>query len=248
MTPERWQHIDKLFHLVLGRPPEERAGFLSEACAGDEAVCAEVEALIKAHEQSGEFLDAPAYEVTSGTLASGSRQQAVGEILGHYKILGTLGIGGMGEVYLAQDTRLGRKIALKLLPYEFTQEPDRMRRFEQEAQAASALSHPNVCVIHEISETKDGRQFIAMEYIEGLTLRQRMAQKRLKLLEALDVATQVAAGLTVAHAAGIVHRDIKPENIMVRRDGYVRVLDFGLAKLTQKEVVVSHPDAKTRLL
>ena len=139
----------------------------------------------------------------------------------------------MGEVYLAQDTRLGRKIALKLLPPEFTIDAQRVQRFEQEARAASALSHPNVCVIHEIGDTQDGRRFITMEYIEGTTLRQQLAHKRLQLIEALDVAAQIAAGLAVAHAAGIVHRDIKPENVMLRDDGLVKVLDFGLAKLTQ---------------
>ena len=141
----------------------------------------------------------------------------------------------MGEVYLAQDTRLGRKIALKLLPPEFTIDAERVQRFEQEARAASALSHPNVCVIHEIGDTEDGRRFITMEYIEGITLRQRMAQKRLTLMEALDVAAQIAAGLAAAHAAGIVHRDIKPENVMLRDDGLVKVLDFGLAKLTRAD-------------
>ena len=193
-----------------------------------------VEALIAAHEQSGEFLDAPAFEVAGSKLTVDRPSPLVNRILGHYKILGTLGVGGMGEVYLAQDTRLGRKIALKLLPPEFTIDAERVQRFEQEARAASALSHPNVCVIHEIGDTEDGRRFITMEYIEGTTLRQQLAQKRLKLMEALDVAAQIAAGLAVAHAAGIVHRDIKPENVMLRDDGLVKVLDFGLAKLTQQ--------------
>jgi eukaryotic-like serine/threonine-protein kinase len=232
MTTQRWQDLDRLFHSALERPPDERARFLAEACGTDEAVRQKVEALVAAHEQSGEFLEAPAYEVAGSTLEL--KSPLVDRILSHYKILDTLGVGGMGEVYLAQDTRLGRKIALKLLPPEFTIDEERVQRFEQEARAASALSHPNVCVIHEIGDTKDGRRFITMEYIEGATLRQRLGQKRLTLFEALDVAAQVAAGLSVAHAAGIVHRDIKPENVMLRHDGLVKVLDFGLAKLTQQ--------------
>ncbi len=136
----------------------------------------------------------------------------------------------MGEVYLAQDGRLGRKVALKLLPPEFTQDEDRVRRFEREARAASALNHPNILTIHEIGET-DGTTFIATEFIEGETLRQRLARRRMKLSELLDIAIQVSSALAAAHEGGIVHRDIKPENIMLRRDGYVKVLDFGLAKL-----------------
>jgi eukaryotic-like serine/threonine-protein kinase len=248
MTPERWQHIDRLFQSALERTPEERAGFLKEACAGDDSVRAEVESLISAHERSGEFLDAPAYEGTTIKLANDLARLAVGQTVGHYKILGTLGAGGMGEVYLAQDTRLGRKIAVKLLPREFTKDVDRLRRFEQEARAASALSHPNVCVIHEISETEDGRQFIAMEHIEGMTVRQRQTHKRMKLDEALDVATQIAAGLAAAHAAGIVHRDIKPENVMLRSDGLVKVLDFGLAKLTERQTTEADTEARMRSL
>ena len=234
MTSQRWQDLDRLFHSALERPPEERAGFLAEACGTDEVMRRKVEALVAAHEQSGEFLDAPAFEVASSKLTLEQPGSLVNRILGHYKILGTLGAGGMGQVYLAQDTRLGRKIALKLLPPEFTIDAKRVQRFEQEARAASALSHPNVCVIHEIGDTEDGRRFITMEYIEGTTLRQQLAQKGLKLMEALDVAAQVASGLAVAHAAGIVHRDIKPENVMLRHDGLVKVLDFGLAKLTQQ--------------
>jgi len=137
----------------------------------------------------------------------------------------------LGEVYLAQDVRLDRKIALKVLTWEFARDEDRVRRFEQEARAASALNHPNVCIIHEVGKTADGRHFMAMEFIDGMTLRRRMAQKRLTLKEVLDVAAQITWALEAAHAAGIIHRDIKPENIMLRRDGYVKVLDFGIAKL-----------------
>jgi serine/threonine protein kinase len=150
-----------------------------------------------------------------------------------YQILAPLGVGGMGEVYLALDTRLGRKVALKLLPEKYTKDPVRLRRFEQEAQAASALNHPNIITIHEIGEV-DGVHFIATEYVEGVTLRKRLTAKRLSIREALDTAIQIANALAAAHTAGIVHRDIKPENVMLRPDGYVKVLDFGLAKLLER--------------
>ena len=147
------------------------------------------------------------------------------------EVLSLLGAGGMGEVWLATELRLGRKVALKLLPSDLTRDPARVLRFEQEARAASALNHPNVCTIHALGETSEGEHYIAMEYVEGETLRRRLARSRLTVTEALDTAIQVAAALGTAHPAGIVHRDIKPENVMLRPDGVVKVLDFGLAKL-----------------
>ena len=158
-----------------------------------------------------------------------------GTKLGRYEIRTKIGEGGMGEVYLAQDTKLGRKIALKILPAHVAAQPDRMKRFVHEAQAASALNHPNIITIHEIDQT-DSINFIATEFIDGETLRGRMRNAPLKLAEVLDVAAQVASALSAAHAAGIVHRDIKPENVMIRRDGIVKVLDFGLAKLTEQSL------------
>src|SRR3989449_5615556 len=155
-----------------------------------------------------------------------------GAKLGRYEIRSKLGEGGMGEVYLAQDTKLDRKVALKILPADLATNHDRMRRFVQEAKAASALNHPNIITIHETEET-DSDLFIATEFIDGFTLRARMQTLPLKLGESLDIAVQIASALSAAHAAGIVHRDIKPENIMLRRDGIVKVLDFGLAKLTE---------------
>src|SRR5499433_930801 len=152
--------------------------------------------------------------------------------IAHYRVLAPLGAGGMGEVYMAEDTKLGRKVALKLLPAEFTRDAGRVRRFEQEARAASALNHPNILTIFEIGEA-NGARYIATEFIDGQTLRDRLNVDRLAPAAALDIATQIAAALAAAHEAGIVHRDIKPENVMLRRDGIVKVLDFGLAKLTE---------------
>src|SRR6266516_4469072 len=156
-----------------------------------------------------------------------------GVTLSHYHIVSEIGAGGMGEVYLAQDTKLDRKVALKILPADLAANHDRMRRFVQEAKAASALNHPNIITIYEIDETGSGH-FIATEFIDGETLRERGRQAPMKLDEVLDIATQIAGALSAAHAAGIIHRDIKPENVMLRRDGIVKVLDFGLAKLTER--------------
>src|SRR2546425_1510474 len=234
ITREQWQRIKALFHSAQECPPAERAGFLNQACGDDDLIRQEVESLLAADETNEDFLGAPAHELMAGVLADEKVEFVAGQEVGPYTILSSLGTGGMGQVYLARDARLGRKVALKLLPFDFARDHGRVRRFEQEARAASALNHPNVCVIHEIGQTDNGRHFIAMEYIEGLTLRARMAQKQMKLLEALDVAAQVAWALEAAHAAGIVHRDIKPENIMLRKDGYVKVLDFGIAKLNER--------------
>ena len=155
----------------------------------------------------------------------------IGKTLSHYQVTEKLGKGGMGEVYLAQDTHLRRKVALKLLPAQFTKDEDRLHRFEQEAYAASALNHPNILTIYEIGRV-DELRFIATEFIDGQTLRQRMAQEKMSLRDMLDITIQIASALAAAHATGIVHRDIKPENIMARSDGLIKVLDFGLAKLT----------------
>ena len=172
-----------------------------------------------------------------------------GKKISHYRILEKLGAGGMGQVYLAEDMKLGRKIAIKILSQEFTTNKDRLHRFEQEACAASALNHPNILTIHEVGE-EDGSHFIATEYIDGKTLRRHMAGSPLEALEILDIAVQAASALEEAHGAGIVHRDIKPDNIMVRRNGYVKVLDFGLAKLTEDATdrTPSDGEASTRVL
>jgi Tol biopolymer transport system component len=238
MTPERWEKVNELFHSALGRAPNLRAAFLNQACGDDVELLKEVESLIRSHEQSTTFIDSPAFEIARDLSEEDQPQLIAGTSAGHYKIVSLLGRGGMGEVYLARDSRLGRQVALKLLPRNLTKDEDRVRRFAQEARAASALNHPNILTIHEIAEV-DGLAFIATEYIEGVTLRQRLAGGRLQVSEALDLAVQVASALSAAHQIGIVHRDIKPENIMLRPDGYVKVLDFGLAKLTEQKPVNS---------
>jgi serine/threonine protein kinase/tetratricopeptide (TPR) repeat protein len=232
MTPERWQRIKELFRAALERAPGARAAFLDAECAGDAEAREEVESLIAAHEREGEFIDAPAARMAAGLLAEGHGGLEAGRRVGSYEIVSTLGEGGMGKVYLAHDTRLGRNVALKLLPASFTCDAERVRRFEQEARAASSLNHPNILTIHEIGSDGEAR-FIATEYVEGETLRERLRRGEMSLAEALDIAVQVAAALAAAHAARVIHRDIKPENLIVRNDGYVKVLDFGLAKLAR---------------
>src|SRR5205085_6434784 len=223
------------------RRTAERSDFLNEGCGDDASLREELEALFTADAENENFLSSPAYEFVAGMLATEMSEFAAGQTVGRYEILGALGAGGMGQLYLACDAQLGRNVALKLIAQEFATDQRRVHRFEQEARAASALNHPNVCVIHEIGITDTGRHFIAMEYIQGLTLRDQLSRGPLKPLEAVRIAAQVAAALGSAHAAGIIHRDIKPENIMLRPDGYVKVVDFGLAKLT--EIIAPRPSS-----
>ncbi len=242
---DRWKQIEHLYHAALERESPARAAFLVEACAGDEGLRRQVASLLAYDGQPASFIESPVLEVAARELADesfiGAPSQPPASApsqVGAYQILSPLGRGGMGEVWLAHDIRLGRKAAVKLLPAEFTTDAERVRRFEQEARAVSALNHPNIVTIYEIGEI-DGRRFIVTEYVEGKTLRQQMAsasQRRLRLTEALKMAAQVAAALQAAHEAGITHRDIKPENVMSRKDGLVKVLDFGLAKLSGAQV------------
>ena len=239
MTPERLQQIENLFHLALAREPAERASFVAQACGDDDSLRRAVESLLAHHERAGTFIESPATIVAADIFEDEKVGSLVGQSIGHYEVLELLGAGGMGEVYLAQDTSLGRRVALKLLPALYTKDEDRLRRFEQEARTASALNHPNIVTIYEIGHT-DATHFIATEYIEGATLRSHLVTTGMKASEALDIAVQVASALAAAHAKGIVHRDIKPENIMVlkgdyslHRENHVKVLDFGIAKLTE---------------
>src|SRR5215475_11601924 len=242
MQRDRWNQIEQLYHAALERGPDAREAFLEEACAGDEELRREVAGLLACDASSDSFIRSPAIEMAARAMAADPlieasnklmRSSIAGSQIGAYQILSPLGRGGMGEVHLALDARLGRKVAVKLLLAEFTTDAERLRRFEQEARAASALNHPNIITVYEIGEI-EGRRFIVTEYVEGETLRRRMAgapQRRIRLREALEIAAQVATALQAAHEAGITHRDIKPENVMSRKDGLVKALDFGLAKL-----------------
>lgn len=238
MKAERWKQIDGIFQAALDRAGAERAAFLDQACAADPSLRDEVEALISSHEKAGSFIEAPVFQAAAELVADDEAGSLIGKELGSYKIVAVLGVGGMGEVYLAQDRRLGRRVALKLLPAFYTRDPDRLRRFEMEARSASALNHPNILTIFDVGDI-DGVHFIATEYVEGETLRSAMRRARISLAEVLDACAQASSALAAAHAAGIVHRDIKPENIMLRPDRYVKVLDFGLAKLTESQTPAS---------
>src|SRR5438093_4160969 len=236
MTPERWQQLKQIFQSALERNPAERSAFLNQACADDPPLRNEVELLIPAHDQAGDSIEAMAAEAATEMLDDDQAGSIVGKQISHYQVVSRIGRGGMGEVFLAHDTSLGRKVALKLLRSDFTRNEERLRRFQQEARAASALNHPNILTIHEIGQ--DGSlHFMATEYVEGETLRQRLSRARITVGQTLDVAVQVASALAAAHQAGIIHRDIKPENIMVRSNGNVKVLDFGLAKLTEPKTI-----------
>src|ERR1041384_7955845 len=208
----------------------------------DAALRERVDSLLSSDEQGWDLLEKPAFEAAADLLAEDQPELSEGEQIGHYKVVSLLGVGGMGHVYLAEDAKLGRKVALKLLPTSYTRDGSRLRRFQQEARSASALNHPNILTIHELGEV-GGRQFIATEFVEGETLREHLRRGPLNLPETLDIAIQIAGALAAAHKAGIVHRDIKPENIMLRHDGYIKVLDFGLAKLTEQHEPTSEAHA-----
>ena len=246
ITHDSWQRIKEIFHSAQGlKPGPERSDFLDQACDDDQSIREEVETLLAAHDSNDTFLDVPAYEFAAGLLPGEESEFSAGQQIGRYTILCPLASGGMGHIYLAEDAELHRKIALKLISPQFADDTRRVHRFEQEARAASALNHPNICVIHEIGVTENGRHFIAMEYIQGITLREQLSRGALSIRKALNIGIQVATALATAHASRIVHRDIKPENIMLRPDGYVKVLDFGLAKLT--EIIPGLPDVSTNV-
>lgn len=248
---DRQQQLKELYNAALERVAGERPSFLAEACAGDEDLRRELESLLGYQARAEGFIETPLPQLVTELFAADLAASLLGRRIERYQVLGRIGAGGMGEVYLAEDTGLGRKVALKLLPGKFTSDPSRVRRFGREARAASALNHPNIITIHEIGQASTelgGFHFIATEFIEGETLRARIARGGLDLPVALDVAAQIAAALTAAHEAGIVHRDIKPENVMLRRDGFVKVLDFGLAKLIEPQPEVDSGAAtKARL-
>jgi eukaryotic-like serine/threonine-protein kinase len=244
MTPERWHQVKEIFNSALKYDPKERSSFLSEACSDDSALRSEVESLIASHEKSGSFIDEPAYRAAVESFVNEKSELKPGQHIGSYEVISFISRGGMGEVYLAEDQRLSRKVALKLLPAAFTRDSERLRRFEQEARAASALNHPNIITIYEIQQAAS-THVIATEFVEGETLRERLSHTPLTLAESLNIAIQVSDALSAAHKAGIIHRDIKPENIMLRPDGYVKILDFGLAKLSEQTPATVAAEAPT---
>ena len=247
MTPARFQTIEEIFLAALEQEPDQLSAFLDNACEGDAVLRREVEALLASDQRAGRFIETSSVGLATKVIQNQQGDSLVGRTIGHYKISESIGTGGMGEVYLATDITAGRKAALKLLPMRFTGDVERLKRFQQEARAVVALNHPNILTVYEVGEDHS-TQYIASELIEGETLRQRLARGRMELGEAVDVAIQVASALAAAHQAGIVHRDIKPENIMLRPDGYLKVLDFGIAKLAEEELPATMPRDEALLL
>jgi serine/threonine-protein kinase len=244
MEPELWQRIIDLFNEAIMRGPKERIAFLARVCEGDRELRKQVERLLKSRGKSGDFLEFPAFAVAPELLTNQRIGALVGQSIGHYRVESLLGVGGMGEVYLARDERLGRKLALKFLPESLTANEAQLSRLEHEARTASALNHPNILTVYEIGV--DGSQhFIATEFIEGETLRTALTRGKLELREALNIAIQVGSALAAAHNGGVLHRDVKPENIMLRPDGYAKVLDFGIAKLIEQRPASHKHDVGT---
>ena len=229
MKSKRWSQIETVFHATKANKRGDRKDFLDRACGKDLWLRAEVESLLSAADDSESFLEVPVSTRAMTVIGKTEKKEIIGQILSSYTVIARLGEGGMGEVYLCEDVRLGRKVALKLLPARFAADELSVQRFQQEARTTSSLNHPNIITIHEIGEA-EGRYFIATEFVEGQTLRQLIDSGTLNPGEILRITGDIARALDAAHNAGIVHRDIKPENIMVRDDGLVKVLDFGLAR------------------
>src|SRR5580765_3159871 len=237
MTPERWKRTEDLYHAARARPSSERAAFLVEACPDDESLLRDVESLLAESESDDGFLGESTLAMSGSMLTPFVAPTVLGASLGGYQLQALLGAGGMGEVYRAHDPKLGRDVAIKILPRAFPTHPDRLARFEREARLLASLNHPNICGIYGIEES-DGIRFLILELVEGETLADTLAHasskaapvRRLMLDRALAVARQIADALEAAHDKGIIHRDLKPANIKITADGSVKVLDFGLAK------------------
>ncbi|MEQ1643486.1 MAG: protein kinase [Pyrinomonadaceae bacterium] len=242
MTPERWKEVEKIVYSALEREPHLRADFISDSCGGDHTLIREVESMVKNYESSASFLAGDALEIEAKHLALSMGQDLTGQKFGRFTITGVVGRGGMGEVYRARDAGLDRNIALKILPAHLSEDADRLARFRREAKVVSALNHPNILTVHEIGQ-RDSVHFIATELVDGLTLRERLLNGPIPIADTLEIAIQICEALLAAHTAKVVHRDIKPENIMIRVDGYVKVLDFGLAKISEDRAENSGHDS-----
>jgi serine/threonine protein kinase len=234
MTPERWERIERIYQAALDQEPTARTEFLDRTCAGDSELRREVVSLLEAHKTDDRFLETPAVEAAARVLADETPRLAPGQRLGTYELIAPLGAGGMGEVWRALDPALKRQVAIKIVLPQYSRDPERLRRFEQEAQAAGRLNHPNILAIYAIGK-EHGSPFLVTELLEGDTLSHQLAGSALPEAKVIDYGIQIAQGLSAAHGKGIVHRDLKPGNIFVTDEGHVKILDFGLAKLVQPE-------------
>jgi serine/threonine protein kinase len=233
MTPKRYQKVVELFHAALELKPEARPAFLSQVCASDEELRSEVEAVLAADAKSRGYLDQPADDLAASVMRAGSNGSLIGRRFLSYEVVALLGAGGMGEVYRAKDSKLKREVAIKVLPAAFANDPERMSRFQREAQVLASLNHPNIAAIYGLEEW-NGLRALVMELVEGPTLAERIGGRAMPMEQALPIAIQIAEALDYAHAKGIVHRDLKPANVKLTGDGVVKVLDFGLAKALEK--------------
>lgn len=236
MKSERWQKVKGLFDAVVELSPDERQQFLEKSCGTDTELRREVESLLESADEAKSFMESPAVAELADVIEENGKKIEAGKCFAHYEVIKQIGAGGMGEVYLARDKKLDRKVAIKILNEKFAKHESNLERFTKEAKSASALNHPNILVIHEIGESENSH-YIVSEYIEGETLREKLKGEPLKLSEILDIAIQIANALVAAHRAKIIHRDIKPENIITRPDGFVKILDFGLAKLIEQKAI-----------
>jgi serine/threonine protein kinase len=229
MTPERWQEVERIYHSALEREESQRAAYLQKICAGDDELREEIETLLAQQTQSHGILESPTIEGVAGLLVSPPGCVHIGQQLGCYKILSLLGAGGMGEVYQARDTKLGRDVAIKVLPAAFVNDAERVARLQREARLLASLNHPNIAIIYGL-EQFDGAHYLVMELVSGKTLAERISKGALPMNQALNLAGQIAEALEAAHEKGVIHRDLKPANMKVTPEGRVKVLDFGLAK------------------
>src|SRR5256885_13401339 len=229
MTPARWRQVSRIYYDALARDARERVSFLREACRDDEALRQEVESLLAQPASAENFLGEPALTLAAGLADDSAEAMLTGQRLGAYQVLDLLGVGGMGEVYRARDTKLGRDVAVKVLPRLFSADAERVARFEREARLLASLNHPHIAAIYGFEDTA-GVHALVLELVEGPTLAERLQRGPLPIAEAVRIARQIVDALEAAHERGIVHRDLKPQNIKVKPDGTVKVLDFGLAK------------------
>ncbi len=232
MTPERWRQVEEIFQAALDRDEPARAAYLDAACAGDAGLRRDVESMLGAHQSDDRFLESSALKHAARDIAGDTPRLSPGQRLGAYELIEQIGAGGMGEVWRALDPPLRRQVAIKVLSSQYSRDPDRLRRFEQEAQAAGMLNHPNVLAIYAVGE-QERSPYLVTELLEGETLRHRLERGPIPEAKAIEYGDQIVQGLAAAHAKGIVHRDLKPENIFITTDGHVKILDFGLAKLAQ---------------